>query len=232
MWGEPGQRAGMHVHIDISTHSPRVGRTVGERLHTDCDYNFNSLAPCGANLWDVFIFILIFEFQLTRPVWGEPADAMARVAKRCISTHSPRVGRTALIIRRRRRCHFNSLAPCGANRAAGGHACAYRQFQLTRPVWGEPLINIFGTIATTISTHSPRVGRTLTRAGLYKRKSISTHSPRVGRTRVSNFISAWNTNFNSLAPCGANLAATSVRRPDCSFQLTRPVWGEPERKSN
>ena len=84
---------------------------------------------------------------------------------------------------------------------------SYRQFQLTRPVWGEPLLNgiltffarnfnslapcganpvadYFGIPAGIISTHSPRVGRTLLRTHAPRLGKISTHSPRVGRTFV------------------------------------------------
>ena len=79
------------------------------------------------------------QFQLTRPVWGEPSTAIRTLLTLSISTHSPRVGRTP----------------------------EYRQglirrllFQLTRPVWGEPSTPSTESITPTISTHSPRVGRT------------------------------------------------------------------------
>ena len=146
-----------------------------------------------------------------------------------ISTHSPRVGRTP-----RRQiddslvAHFNSLAPCGANRSCTFARICWLRFQLTRPVWGEP----FGI------------------ERIEKSFGISTHSPRVGRTTVPYRCARAPCDFNSLAPCGANLVVSNdkhtvrhisthsprvgrtvspnVAYPVSSgFQLTRPVWGEP-----
>ena len=78
-------------------------------------------------------------FQLTRPVWGEPRTRNEYCPQDQISTHSPRVGRTGGADGGKRHIvHFNSLAPCGANRAATATAIFWSKFQLTRPVWGEP----------------------------------------------------------------------------------------------
>ena len=123
----------------ISTHSPRVGRTILVSLALAKMTHFNSLAPCGAN----------------RIVIDRYIDRSA------ISTHSPRVGRTPK--RSIAFCmdiYFNSLAPCGANRKRRANWKTYTEFQLTRPVWGEPLPEMDPTLNDDISTHSPRVGRT------------------------------------------------------------------------
>ena len=56
--------------------------------------DFNSLAPCGANLNFRFRRFVLTLFQLTRPVWGEPQAYREIDTNRTISTHSPRVGRT------------------------------------------------------------------------------------------------------------------------------------------
>ena len=124
--------------VEISTHSPRVGRTTFRCNRSVRRPYFNSLAPCGAN-----------------PVFGV--------------RYSPFT-------------NFNSLAPCGANRP---HCTPRRRrlsFQLTRPVWGEP-----------------KYGSDITASC-----SISTHSPRVGRTQISTRSTLLFCYFNSLAPCGAN----------------------------
>ena len=101
--------------------------------------------------------------------------------------------------------YFNSLAPCGANQWRNEPTRNSAKFQLTRPVWGEPTGALVDTVADYISTHSPRVGRT------EKRKKMGT-----------DLI-----NFNSLAPCGANLVEKYYNILIKQFQLTRPVWGEP-----
>ena len=146
--------------------------------------------------------------------------------------------------------NFNSLAPCGANQRAHGHNLVERRFQLTRPVWGEPRVTDHQSGLQNISTHSPRVGRTVMDRNTVSHFSdfnslapcganrwyfwtsltftlISTHSPRVGRTGAYSLTSDSDSNFNSLAPCGANQILLIIRRNTNKFQLTRPVWGEP-----
>ena len=319
VWGEPGEKGEDGKSAYISTHSPRVGRTLAEqlcnrqRLHFNslapCGANrvregasfaienFNSLAPCGANHAREYYDHIDIAFQLTRPVWGEPRNYVSKLNTIYISTHSPRVGRTAGEQTVKDRidefqltrpvwgepvscsvdfvcpkisthsprvgrtsstkttatptAYFNSLAPCGANPRIPLKEPSGRPFQLTRTVWGEPIERDRDADDNSISTHSPRVGRTLpkqvkeglgsifqltrpvwgepkTRAEYDKIIKISTHSPRVGRTvgalmRVNRAL-----DFNSLAPCGANHGcAANVARRD-KFQLTRPVWGEPQ----
>ena len=95
VWGEPYFRVLWDVRQEISTHSPRVGRTKLSSVESSLMFNFNSLAPCGANRFDgiaedglivisthsprvgrtrrVVLSLLMSKiFQLTRPVWGEP----------------------------------------------------------------------------------------------------------------------------------------------------------------
>ena len=129
----------LNTVLVISTHSPRVGRTIIGICHTHCIANFNSLAPCGANHNRSIISGTLSKFQLTRPVWGEPIFAKILYFPPRISTHSPRVGRTPVILKL---CdiikYFNSLAPCGANLNSAKRCITRFLFQLTRPVWGEP----------------------------------------------------------------------------------------------
>ena len=163
-----------------------MGRTVNVKHDTKTEGYFNSLAPCGANPLRSSLALRPLPFQLTRPVWGEPccdcsrlrynshfnslAPCGANLAERLrcrlvlqISTHSPRVGRTAFarlsiaflkisthsprVGRTLALCaraplfgHFNSLAPCGANPTSPPSSAQTSAFQLTRPVWGEPRI--------------------------------------------------------------------------------------------
>ena len=138
------------------------------------------------------------QFQLTRPVWGEPFHGIAHCLHMQISTHSPRMGRTSGVRPERIRSrNFNSLAPYGANRR-GSYKCGY----LHR-----------------ISTHSPRMGRTRLPFFVYKPVQISTHSPRMGRTTRLNSDFANGDDFNSLAPYGANLYILYICR------LFAATWG-------
>ena len=137
--GEPFSFSVLVFLLFISTHSPRAGRTNDGFVNGVNSGNFNSLAPCGANLSSYVILFPCVLFQLTRPVRGEPLVLWACKNRLGISTHSPRAGRTythckTFILT----ANFNSLAPCGANRN------------------GFEVVYIDGTI----STHSPRAGRT------------------------------------------------------------------------
>ena len=184
MWGEPGARDARRLYVR----------------------HFNSLAPCGANQSAYAKSEHRPVFQLTRPVWGEPRAYRSISSVIIISTHSPRVGRTAQNIitipnlfyfnslapcganppsgtRLDSPSNFNSLAPCGANRFFALAVSARPSFQLTRPVWGEPDVHAL--------------------------------------ERLAGF------HFNSLAPCGANHTSFGVCPVFRLFQLTRPVWGEP-----
>ena len=138
VWGEPFVETVNEISRNISTHSPRVGRTNKTCQTRFRQVHFNSLAPCGANLRNAVGAVAEFEFQLTRPVWGEP---IISCSEHCV-------------------IHFNSLAPCGANPADKQACTSISTFQLTRPVWGEPVDIDAYNESYKISTHSPRVGRT------------------------------------------------------------------------
>ena len=190
----------------ISTHSPRAGRTCRRRPARFRYWHFNSLAPCGANQGRARSNRQHAQFQLTRPVRGEPRSVVSDRSTAAISTHSPRAGRTTNIAPPTTPfANFNSLAPCGAN----------------------PIVRPRRRSRAAISTHSPRAGRTCLSSVGWSLVEISTHSPRAGRTISSPPRSERPSNFNSLAPCGANPAAAAYNEGDNQFQLTRPVRGEP-----
>ena len=183
-----------------------MGRTTSAAGKEREAADFNSLAPCGANRGAPNLTVVTQAFQLTRPVWGEPTSSAISDMLSVISTHSPRVGRTAAsAVDKDARGNFNSLAPCGANRNKTSVPDLAERFQLTRPVWGEPSVKNSGIVPLKISTHSPRVGRTRSKT----------------RSKIKNL------HFNSLAPCGANHYQSKQKNNNNQFQLTRPVWGEP-----
>ena len=146
----------------ISTHSPRVGRTAVERH------------------FDVFRT----QFQLTRPVWGEPCCRLFRYT--C-------------------RHYFNSLAPCGANPSSYPCASSGKNFNSLAPCGA----NLCGDSKRNFEKHfnslAPCGANQTAPAPLVVYYVISTHSPRVGRTDPDEPRAADPDDFNSLAPCGANL---------------------------
>ena len=189
MWGEPLDRFRPDFIFAISTHSPRVGRTKRTITATIPLFNFNSLAPCGANLHGSRGGNQRNEFQLTRPVWGEPDSMIVPLRLFVISTHSPRVGRT-------------DKYDHGTKED--------RQFQLTRPVWGEPAYKLDDLFYNQFQLTRPVWGEPTMRNKTLDIAYISTHSPRVGRTRIFCIIENILQNFNSLAPCGANLLNNQI----------------------
>ena len=235
----------------ISTHSPRAGRTDLRSRRQGAEQNFNSLAPCGANPEGKPLILLSYNFNSLAPCGANPIYIIQYIMRKCISTHSPRAGRT----QPPRPCgntraNFNSLAPCGANPLPAVLPYHRPPFQLTRPVRGEPRFLRLPFQEIKISTHSPRAGRTTLCLSSLARETnfnslapcganrlvvkisldgerISTHSPRAGRTTIVFMGVGRGRNFNSLAPCGANRIQRLPRAGVCGFQLTRPVRGEP-----
>ena len=138
VWGEPYECCHLLAPLNISTHSPRVGRTVKRTGSREVCSAFQLTRPVwgepfrpkGRNRFHRFQLTrpvwgepqsaitqyIGLSFQLTRPVWGEPRQMPYVTSIVIISTHSPRVGRTHLREKLRDRVrNFNSLAPCGAN---------------------------------------------------------------------------------------------------------------------
>ena len=182
-----------------------MGRTSLSLSSTTITDDFNSLAPCGANLYLISSLRTLRSFQLTRPVWGEPDEKDNYLHLSTISTHSPRVGRTRpYYIVYFPTCHFNSLAPCGANQdmrlvrrraeyfnslaPCGANLLGCQAFfekilfQLTRPVWGEPELLALPQRAFAFQLTRPVWGEPKSSHGAESFSPISTHSPRVGRT--------------------------------------------------
>ena len=182
-WGETRACLLFFQHTEISIHSPRVGRDVGDMQYQKTFY----------------------EFQSTRPAWGETMRVRSPRHTLRISIHSPRVGRDVRApVPRRPGLHFNPLAPRGARRTASQPRARNSQFQSTRPAWGETITGRGLSLRHSISIHSPRVGRDLrmtsrasdpspfqstrpawgeTSGGVkvFCGVTISIHSPRVGR---------------------------------------------------
>ena len=184
-----------------------MGRTTITAAKATELLNFNSLAPCGANPLRICLISGGSPFQLTRPVWGEPAAAIINIDATAISTHSPRVGRTDQTYLTSHDRYISTHSPrVGRTDLLLVDLLDPQRFQLTRPVWGEPWKGEIEDLTA----------------------QISTHSPRVGRTRASRSSKRCKANFNSLAPCGANQPIAQRCQHTTLFQLTRPVWGEPQ----
>ena len=77
-------------------------------------------------------------------------------------------------------------------------------FQSTLPAWGETSVGVFTAPTTTISIHSPRMGRDYSHAAQLHARS----------------------HFNPLSPHGERLVAPCSPLKGQIFQSTLPAWGE------
>ena len=213
--------------VDISIHSPRVGRgsrgIQGNEPHQD----FNPLAPGGARPSSDPACCSTDEFQSTRPGWGEAyAPEGVAAGTVVISIHSPRVGR-------------------GGNARLPLHV---RQISIHSPRVGRGKALTALEVDDDISIHSPRVGRGRERPLRAHRKHISIHSPRVGRGRlllgcirtcgISIHSPRVGRGIASAAPLpvsqisihsprvGRGSMSSSISFAALIFQSTRPGWGE------
>ena len=117
---------------------------------------------------------------------------------------------------------FNSLAPRGANLFGNCTIFSLSPFQLTRPAWGEPYNEIINTLTTSISTHSPRVGRTKQMTSIkYVSVNFNSLAPRGANLDLGG-ESGTILNFNSLAPRGANSATNAQYAPPTHFNSLAP----------
>ena len=141
-------------------------------------------------------------------MWGEPSFISPFSCLTCISTHSPRVGRTRLRPSvRGRGGQFQLTRPVWGEPRQDAHRPNRQPFQLTRPVWGEPL------------------PRRVQPVGYIYFNSLAP----CGANRVMSASRRDDDgHFNSLAPCGANRRPCPKYAVMEKFQLTRPVWGEPK----
>ena len=208
MRGEPFSLISQYGYGLISTHSPRAGRTFSQIISNSIFGYFNSLAPCGANHCAVSAITCAVRISTHSPRAGRTFPHIGSCGCSApISTHSPRAGRTHIIVVKHIPSqNFNSLAPCGANHRRHIRYHQSSTFQLTRPVRGEPHFSEVPHIDIQFQLTRPVRGEPLDVWHYADNYSISTHSPRAGRT-VSRLVSQIDVrDFNSLAPCGANPA--------------------------
>ena len=161
-------------------------------------------------------------------MWGETFNVIGNIAGSSISTHSPRVGRDAVRLahwivaqvisthspRVGRDCNlcycplaignFNPLSPCGERRD--------RCFDSSHDADFNPL--------------SPCGERRVQAGCKVKFTGISTHSPRVGRDISKDTWCYYVYDFNPLSPCGERPKDCFIWFIFLRFQPTLPVWGE------
>ena len=191
-------------HINISTHTSRVGcdttatpvevSTMYFYSHIPCGMwqiaeavndepvNFYSHIPCGMWLWRRLDHTRGFwEFLLTHPVWDVTNQLWGTLKRLRISTHTSRVG-------------------CD-NKITVSYVLLFA-FLLTHPVWDVTITNQSGFNWLDISTHTSRVGCD-GKVPLYcGNLKISTHTSRVGCDFEKIADTVIVRNFYSHIPCG------------------------------
>ena len=169
-------------HINISTHTSRVGcdttatpvevSTMYFYSHIPCGMwqiaeavndepvNFYSHIPCGMWLWRRLDHTRGFwEFLLTHPVWDVTNQLWGTLKRLRISTHTSRVG-----------CDDK---PIGLNRSI-------KNFYSHIPCGMWPAVRYFRSQLIAISTHTSRVGCDYVKQFCNLVTYISTHTSRVG----------------------------------------------------
>ena len=189
-------------------------------------------------------------FQSTLPAWGETGKTPDQLRRMAISIHSPRMGRDhprggkwspeAL---------FQSTLPAWGETCSPAPARRARRFQSTLPAWGETGPRDLRGGASTISIHSPRMGRDLAAVAVEDREQLFQSTlPAWGETPAcvaalaealfQSTLPAWgetlpellsatsSVDFNPLSPHGERPASSKVTPLPKRFQSTLPAWGE------
>ena len=125
--------------VAISIHSARVGGDLTCTLGWLASRYFNPLRPCGRRPIAFQVFLMIFGFQSTPPVWAETFPTVKVPIPGHISIHSARVGGDEPSLRCPSRVSiFQSTPPVWAETYAMQSVCFnIRLFQSTPPVWAE-----------------------------------------------------------------------------------------------
>ena len=99
----------------ISIHSARVGGDLTCTLGWLASRYFNPLRPCGRRPIAFQVFLMIFGFQSTPPVWAETCNAITRIIMLAYFNPLRPCGRRLQDgeFRRTRIRDFNPLRPCG-----------------------------------------------------------------------------------------------------------------------
>ena len=152
--------------VAISIHSARVGGDLTCTLGWLASRYFNPLRPCGRRPIAFQVFLMIFGFQSTPPVWAETRTVLPYLVPGVISIHSARVGgdRKPIIIKPNGirisihsarvggDCRSSFLknyetisihsARVGGDRSHPSGLKTPRLFQSTPPVWAETNLRI------------------------------------------------------------------------------------------
>ena len=92
-WGETGCGGKFQKNLEISIHSPRMGRDRRIQHAGIAQRAFQSTLPAWGETAASAVFLTPDAFQSTLPAWGETGGVSRRPPAAPISIHSPRMGR-------------------------------------------------------------------------------------------------------------------------------------------
>ena len=187
---------------DISIHTPLAGRDVISGIFAAAWSNFNPHAPRGARPGLDTLFVVIIQFQSTRPSRGATRNQSFVFLNKQISIHTPLAGRDC----------FSFQPP---------HICG---ISIHTPLAGrDEFRSREGGQCIRISIHTPLAGRDVnSRSVLLPGSAISIHTPLAGRDEKEFKLLLLLQNFNPHAPRGARrqagwrierVAAISIHTP-------------------
>ena len=161
--GRDAGRKALRAGRAISIHSPRMGRDARTRLRLRGRAGFQSTLPAWGETLLMQIIYQCGAFQSTLPAWGETPKQASKAAMMAFQSTLPAWGET----------------PTPGPEVVTGST----RFQSTLPAWGETM-------------HSVKPFPSI---------YISIHSPRMGRDQYMQDAREWASNFNPLSPHGERL---------------------------
>ena len=214
------------------------------------DRPFQSTLPAWGETWGNNFFSPQKGFQSTLPAWGETSACRSCKNQFPISIHSPCMGRdiqamfedaldddfNPLSLHGERPAayghlwpetrHFNPLSLHGERRSLRQLPAKGSSISIHSPRMGRDQGVGACPCARLISIHSPRMGRDPLPFLRVHMATISIHSPRMGRDRWISMQVCLLPDFNPLSPHGERQKAFWKWATRWKFQSTLPAWGE------
>ena len=215
--------------VGISTHAPRTGSDLAQRLHGRVAGDISTHAPRTGSDADMPTKTIENSLISTHaPRTG--SDAVfpdARTLGRRISTHAPRTGSDTMFgATMPSPRDFNPRSPHGERQVQIPIITNRTRFQPTLPARGATPRLVPRPEQLCISTHAPRTGSDAPPMTSVSPPSVFQPTlPARGATRRADSYIICTINFNPRSPHGERLQSRASRRERLAFQPTLPARG-------
>ena len=147
--------------LRLYSFNPRApcGARQGLFAATERYASFNPRAPCGARPGSIRGFVVLDEFQSTRPMRGATSPYLQVGGVPMFQSTRPMRGATTAGILSVMYLTFQSTRPMRGATTEGLSAAWRVLFQSTRPMRGATWAQLYGTARRNVSIHAPHAGR-------------------------------------------------------------------------